>query len=270
MVDYAERGKMGEQTKTGKNGLDYSLSEAKDRIAMIMPVYNEADTVESTIRELYEKVAGKMRNLDIWIFEDGSTDGTKEILEKMKDEFSGLRAEMTRSRKGYPRAMRDAFLSIDENEYEYVVAIDSDGQYEPDDFFGLWDVMQHDSPDIVMGRRIVRREPPYRKILSRGLQILERTMFPVKCKDVTCVMRLMRVDLAHEIAKEVKYSTYNFWLEFTARMSFNGYRIVEIPIGYRERAGKSKVYSLMKMPKVVLSEFRALRAVRKEQSGLFH
>ena len=91
-------------------------------------------------------------------------------------------------------------------------------------------------------------------------------MFPVKCKDVTSVMRLMKVDLAHEIAKEVKYSPYNFWLEFTARMSSNGYRIVEIPIGYRERTGGSRVYSARNMPKVVLSEFRALRAVRREQS----
>jgi hypothetical protein len=92
-------------------------------------------------------------------------------------------------------------------------------------------------------------------------------MFPVKCKDVTSVMRLMKVDLAHEIAGEMKYSPYNFWLEFTARMSLNGYNVVEIPISYRDRAGGSRVYSIKKMPKVILSEFRALRAVRREQSN---
>jgi dolichol-phosphate mannosyltransferase len=253
-----------------ENAMEYSLSKMKDRVAMIMPVYNEADTIENTIRELYNKIANKMDNVDIWVFEDGSTDGTKEVLEKLQSEYPSLHAKMTKAKKGYPRAMQEAFLSINPIEYEYVVAIDSDGQYEPDDFFKLWQIMQSDSPDIVMGRRITRREPPYRRLLSRGLQLLERIMFPVKCKDVTSVMRLMKVDLAHEVAKEVKYSPYNFWLEFTARMSLNGYRIVEIPIAYRERLGGSKVYSAKKMPKVILSEFIALRAVKKENNGANH
>lgn len=126
--------------------------------------------------------------------------------------------------------------------------------------------MRRDSPDIVVGRRMTRREPPYRKVLSIGLQFLERVMFPVKCKDVTSVMRIMNVALAHKIAREVKYSPYNFWLEFTARMSLNGYKITEVPIRYRERTGGSRVYSLKNMLKVVLSEFIALRAVRREWS----
>ena len=249
-----------------QNPLRNASGSMEHKIALIMPVYNEADAIESTIRELFQKVVSKMGNVDIWVFEDGSTDGTKEVLEKLKEEYSSLHAEMTKQKKGYPRAMREAFLNIDADEYAYVVAMDSDGQYEPDDFFKLWSIMQSDSPDIVMGRRITRREPPYRKALSFGLQFLERLMFPVKCTDVTSVMRLMGVATAQEIAKEVKYSPYNFWLEFTARMSLNGYKIKEVPIRYRERIGDSRVYRLKEMPKVVLSEFYALRAVRREWS----
>ncbi len=250
----------------GSGGKGRRFSETDDRVALIMPVYNEADGIEDTVRELYEKVVYRMWNVDIWVFEDGSTDGTKQVLQRLKGEFPGLHVEMTERKKGYPRAMREAFLAVNASEYGYVVALDSDGQYDPDDFFRLWKVMQRDSPDIVMGKRVVRREPVYRKLLSRGLQVLERAMFPVMCSDVTSVMRLMKVSLAHEIAGEVKYSPYNFWLEFTARMSLKGCKITEIPIGYRERAGGSKVYSPRKMPKVVLSEFRALRAVRRERS----
>jgi dolichol-phosphate mannosyltransferase len=248
-------------------GTENPVSEMHCRIAVIMPVYNEADTIKNTVREFYRKVVNKMGNVDIWVFEDGSTDGTRKALEELECEFPLFHAEMTAKRKGYPRAMKEAFLNINSSDYDYVVAVDSDGQYEPDDFFKLWSIMQRDSPDIVMGRRMIRREPAYRRMLSRGLQLLERIMFPIKCRDVTSVMRLMKVELAHEIAGEVKYSPYNFWLEFTARMSLNGYSIVEIPIVYRERAGGSKVYSAKKMPTVILSEFRALRAVRREQAN---
>ena len=160
-------------------------AETAHRVAIIMPVHNEADTIESTIRELYNKVATKMERISICAFEDGSTDGTKEVLEKLEDELPNFYAKMTKGKKGYPKAMREAFLSISPDEFDYVAAIDSDGQYDPEDFFKLWSIMQQDSPDIVMGRRITRREPPYRRLLSKGLQLLESFMFGVKCKDVT-------------------------------------------------------------------------------------
>src|SRR5512136_2514693 len=133
--------------KTEEAETEYSGSE-RDRIAIIMPVYNEADSIANTIRELYAKLADRMGCMDVWVFEDGSVDGTKEVLGKLEDEFSSLHVKMTPGRKGYPRAMKDAFLTINPDEYQYVIAIDSDGQYEPTDILRLWNVMQSDSPDI--------------------------------------------------------------------------------------------------------------------------
>src|SRR3989337_186909 len=122
---------------TLKDNVESSLSTMKERVAIIMPVYNEVDTIENTVREVYNKVVGKMKNVDVWVFEDGSTDGTKEVLKKLRVHFPNVHARMTKQKKGYPRAMKEAFLSIDPVEYEYVVAIDSDGQYDPDAFFKL-------------------------------------------------------------------------------------------------------------------------------------
>jgi glycosyltransferase involved in cell wall biosynthesis len=240
---------------------DISMS---GRTAIIMPVYNEADTIEGTIRELYDKVASRLDFVDIWVFEDGSLDETKGILSKLSGEYSNLYVRTSPIKKGYPRAMREAFLSISPQRYSYVVSIDSDGQYEPNDFLKVFQTMKKNHVDIVMGRRTTRKEPPYRRLLSKGLQVLEKIMFPVRCKDVTSVMRIMKVKVAHSIAREVAYSPYNFWLEFTARMSLKQYSVIEIPINYRERLGGSKVYSVNKIPRVIMSEFTALRAVKRE------
>jgi glycosyltransferase involved in cell wall biosynthesis len=239
-------------------------SSMTEKIAVVMPAYNEANTIERTVRELFSRAVCQMGSVAVCVFEDGSTDGTKEILQRLTDEFPSLQIRSANHKKGYPRAMRDAFLSIDENIYKYVVAVDSDGQYDPIDLLKIWRIMLDYSPDIVMGRRIARREPPYRKLLSKGLQTLEKIMFPTQCKDVTSVMRLMRVEIAHEIAKEICYSKYNFWLEFTARVSLRNYSVIEVPISYRERIGDSKVYSIGRIPKVIFSEFAALRAVKRE------
>jgi len=247
--------------------MDYKSYHKNNRTAIVMPVYNEAESIEETIRELHSVVVKKMKNVDIWIFEDGSTDGTKEILEGLKEDLGNLYIKMDKSKKGYPKAMREALLSINPDLYDFVLSMDSDGQYDPVDFFKLWKIMQKESPDIVMGRRVRRAEPFYRRFLSWGLRVLEGFMFPLPCKDVTSAMRLMKVEVAHEIAKEVKYSKYNFWLEFTAWMSLKGYKVAETPVSYRERIGGSKVYSIRKMPKVVLSEFKALRAVKKESKA---
>jgi glycosyltransferase involved in cell wall biosynthesis len=244
--------------------IEVPTPQMEEQVAIIMPVYNEVDTIERTIRELYDKLIDKMDNMDTWVFEDGSTDGTKDVLTRLMKELPNLHVRMAEEKKGYPRAMKEAFLAISPSKYEYVASLDSDGQYDPADFFKIWKIMQEDSPDIVMGRRVTRKEPVYRKFLSKGLQVLEKLMFPVPCKDVTSVLRLMRVEVAHEIARAMTYSKYNFWLEFTARMALSGHKVVETPVSYRERLGASKVYSVRKMPKVIISEFKALRAVKKE------
>jgi len=234
------------------------------KVAIIMPVYNEAETIENTIREIKNKIIEKINFVDVWIFEDGSTDGTKEILKKLENEIPNLYVQLEEDRKGYSKAMKEAFLIINTKDYKYVMAIDSDGQYDPNDFFKLWEVFKKDSPDIVMGMRVKRADPFWRRFLSWGLKVLERFMFPISCDDVTSVMRLMSVETAHVIAKEVKYSKYNFWLEFTARTALKGYEVTELPVTYRERMGGSRVYNIKNILKIIISELNALICVKNE------
>lgn len=235
-----------------------------NKIALIMPVYNEADSIEATTNEIYHKILERTEQVELHIFEDGSNDGTKEILRKLQRIYPSIKVFTSNDRKGYPKAMRDAFLSIDSKEYPYVISIDSDGQYDPDDFFKIWEKFKTGSADIVMGQRISRAEPVWRRFLSWGLRILEGMMFPIPCRDITSVMRMMSTETAHKIVKDIKYSKFNFWLEFTALMALNNYRVIEIPVAYRERVGGSKVYGIRKMPRVILAEFRALREVKRE------
>lgn len=241
----------------------------QSRIAVVMPVYNEADTIEVTIREINRKMMRYLPKSSILIFEDGSRDNTKEKLHSLSREFPWVKCCTSPERKGYSRAVTDALLSLNENEFDYVAFMDSDGQYDPYDFFRLWRALGEErdggdySVDMVMARRLNRAEPAYRVLLSGGLRAFERILFSPPCSDVTSAFRIMRMRVAKSIGSEVKFSKYNFWLEFTARAAIEGVSIIEVPVKYRGRegsigAGKSNVYSIKKMPLIVSSEMGAL------------
>jgi dolichol-phosphate mannosyltransferase len=230
---------------------------AGPQLAVVMPVHNEADTVRSVIEELHATIVGA-RDVTLFVFEDGSRDGTGDVLEAIAASMPALRISTSRERKGYPRAVRDAILSIDPQRFPLLLFLDGDGQYDPREFKRLLAEFRAGRVDIVNGHRRRRTEPLYRSLPSKLLRRLETLLFNPGCKDVTSAFRLMRTSVAQAVAREVRYSRYNFWLEFTARARSMGYRQVEVPVSYRARAGATKVYGLWKMPKILRAELAAL------------
>jgi glycosyltransferase involved in cell wall biosynthesis len=240
------------------------------RVALVMPVHNEADTIQDTVLEIEQKVISKMPNASLFVFEDGSTDGTKQIIMNLSREENRIFSQMSDTRKGYPGAIKDAIMSIDESRFDYVMFLDSDGQYNPEDFMKLLEAASRQSADIVMGQRKERPESAYRVALSKGLGFLEKNLFSLSCTDVTSALRIMRVNVAKEIVAKIKYTRYSFWSEFTARASEEGYTTIEIPVAYRTRkkGGKSNIYALERMPKIVSIEFNALLRTWWEYKGI--
>jgi glycosyltransferase involved in cell wall biosynthesis len=231
-------------------------------VAIVMPVYNEVESIEETLTEIMAKIVSKSNDIRLFISEDGSTDGTKEKLLSLESNLPGkLSVSTSPKRKGYPKAAREAILNVD-SAYDYILFMDSDGQYEPKDFFLIW--AERNNADFVIGARTSRVEPIYRRILSRGLNRLIRAFFKVSTRDATSAFRLMRRPVAQAIAGDVKYSKYSFWSEFTARSGILEVKSLDVPISYRSRVGGSKVYRLGKMPRIIWDEFRALAKTRNE------
>src|SRR5690242_6693846 len=100
------------------------------QVEVFLPVYNEAESIEGTIREIYDELSQRV-SLDVIICEDGSKDGTKEILRNLSKELP-LRLDLNDGRRGYSRAVRDGMQMLDA---EYLLCLDSDGQCDPKDFW---------------------------------------------------------------------------------------------------------------------------------------
>ncbi|HEX9429457.1 MAG TPA: glycosyltransferase family 2 protein [Candidatus Bathyarchaeia archaeon] len=230
------------------------------RLAVVMPVFNEEDNIRSTLLEASEKITKVHDKVIFVVSEDGSTDNTKSILASLASQMTNLDVHLGPSRKGYPMAARDAILGLD-GRTDYILFMDSDGQYDPSDFGVLWKELGNDSPDMVVGRRMNRAEPPLRVFFSTALRIIERALFRVKNRDITSAFRLMRREPAQTIARRVKYSKYNFWLEFNAIASLSPYSTTEVPVAYRARKGESRVYPGAKLARAAIQELTTILRV---------
>ena len=83
------------------------MIQPQDSLSIVLPVYNEAGTIERVLRDLHAKIAAKLADVEFIVAEDGSSDGTKEVLQRLAPELK-LRLVTGRERKGYTRAVKDA------------------------------------------------------------------------------------------------------------------------------------------------------------------
>lgn len=234
------------------------------RIAIIMPVYNEGKTIANTLSEIDKKIIKEYAGVRVIVFEDGSVDSTKYELSRLMKRYSWLKVHLGSKRLGYPVAVRAAFRKIDAKKFNYILFMDSDGQYDPADALKFIDLANKYKIDMVVGQRINRPEPFYRRFASFGLDLTENLMFGIGYYDVTSAFRLIKSEVGKDVADKVRFSKSNFWLEFSARSRIKNVSYATVKVKYRSRIGDntSKVYSFWNMPKVVANEFYALVMVR--------
>ena len=238
----------------------FTLKVGKAEIAVLMPIHNEAETIEETVTEFYNVVSPKMP-LELVLSEDGSTDNTESVIEKLSEKIP-LKAVLSTSRKGYTGGIKDGLKLVTA---KYVLITDSDGQHDPKDFWKLWNLRM--KYDIVSGWREKRADALYRRIMSQVFQWRIKSAFNLpNLMDITAPFKLMKTEVAIEIAEKCKYMSESFWNEFSVRAHVGGYSIGETPVAHRVRADKSatRVYKPSKIPKIALAQLRAISKLKSE------
>ena len=221
-------------------------------LTILLPVHNEAQTIEQVLAGFWEAVV-QPTSAKILICEDGSTDGTGEVLRRLAGKYP-LRFVNGTDRKGYAGAVRDGLLQIDTSQ---VFFADSDGQYYPEDFWKLWRHLEE--YDMIVGSKVNRSEPLHRLLLSRGFHLLAKVMTGVPLQDMDCGFRILRRDVADKVLPEVRSLPYSFWAEFTILAYRKGIRILEVPVSHRSRLnGDTSIYQWNRLPMIVRRQFRGL------------
>lgn len=227
-------------------------------VEVLLPIHNEAESIEATIREIYNELSKSVK-VGFIICEDGSRDNTKEIVRRLATELP-LRLNLSDARKGYSRAVREGMAML---ESDYLLCLDSDGQCDPKDFWKFWEVRE--GCDVALGWRVNRADPFVRRAFSRFFYLLYQSAFKTPVHDPSCPFVLMKKPVALSVQGELGAMSQGFWWEFVARVYRRGYKITEIPVNHRVRtAGVTQVYRWQKMPGIFFRHVLAIYRIWAE------
>ena len=179
-------------------------------LSIVLPVFNEANSIEFVLREWQKELIKHKISYDFLICEDGSTDGTKEILLKVKRKYHPI-MNQRRERRGYTRAVLDGLKSAHSR---FVLCIDSDGQCDPVDFAKFW--KKRHQADVLIGRRVKRADTFNRKFISFWFRLVFRYLFPSTIHDPSAPFVLFQQEKIKNYIKHLSYLYEGFWWGFVA------------------------------------------------------
>lgn len=230
----------------------------QEPVSVIINVYNEAGTIEQEVREIHGEILAKLPGSELIVAEDGSTDGTKEILARLQAEL-GIIHSTSPERKGYARAFRDA-LALVRN--PFVFFSDSGGKQDFREFWKLYEYRHQYG--VISGIRADRTDQWYRRLLTWTYNFVLRKYFRVELRDADSGFRLYQAAVIRKIGNEPWINRHLVTSELALRAIYSGYQVKELPVAYRQRAGTSRGLPPKKIPRVivrVLCNFPQLRKV---------
>jgi glycosyltransferase involved in cell wall biosynthesis len=211
-------------------------------LGIILPVHNEVQSIEKVLAEWKENLDKMQVDYEFVICEDGSTDGTKELLKDLIDRFP-IRLSQKDEQRGYGKAVTDGMQTA---ESDYILSIDSDGQCDPKDFDEFW--RRKGEADVLIGWRTNRQDMLHRKLYSNTFKLFFKMLFPLSLHDPSAPYVLYRKE---QIVTNIKYLMYmqeGFWWGFVAMCSKKDISIKEIPVNHRLRLdGGTRVFTMNKI-----------------------
>jgi len=218
-------------------------------ISVIFPVYNESFIIEQTLRNYIAELINRVDDIEFIVYEDGSTDDTKAVLERLSEELP-IKVYMNGERQGYQQSLKNA-MSYASKPWLFVV--DSDYQFAAIDFWKL-EHLRKDN-DIILGVKSPRKDPIYRIVLAWGYNILLRWFFKVPYKDMDTGFRIYRTSVVDEILPSVRHMSF-FNAEFVIRAHFRKFRIVQIPVQhYARKIGSTQIFYISKLLLICIHQF---------------
>lgn len=202
-------------------------------LSILMPVYNERDRVERAVTAVLEAELPVARELII--VDDGSTDGTREILRASDWDGQAVIIEHERNR-GKGAAVR---TGLEAATGQFTCIFDADLEYEPDDLSLLLKPLLDGSANACFGVRAFDGYTSHSFVYvmgNRAVTLACNLLFNVYLRDIMTCHKVIRTDLFRSLG--LRESGFTIEPEITARLIERGERIFEVPVHYRARSSE--------------------------------
>lgn len=224
------------------------MTVSPPELSVVIPFYNEEDTAGPLIDEVVSRMSALRRPFELLAVDDGSADGTFEVLRAAQRRSPMCRVLRHSRNAGQAAALMTAFGAV---RGAIVVTLDGDGQNDPADIPAM--VARLDHADLVVGVRARRQDSALRKTMSRVANGVRRRWLHDGVSDTGCALKVFRREV---IASFLPIRTlYSFIPAFAAS---SGFRVVEYPVNHRHRTAGVSKYGLWTMLWRPLADMLAL------------
>jgi glycosyltransferase involved in cell wall biosynthesis len=228
----------------------------KNELVIVMPVFNEQASIRKVVKEWIFEIENWTDDFKFLVLDDGSTDGTWNLLEKLHLEFSSTLQILKHKNIGHGNTCIKGYQLANNYGAKWVLQIDSDGQCDPRYFFKFWN--QKDKYDVIFANRKKREDGFRRVIASLILKTFLFLNYRVLCIDANVPYRLMKVNKIHEFVSAIsgKVDLANIALSLLIHKD-ERLKVGTVDIVFKERYGGE--------PSVKMTKFAAKAKELKKQ-----
>jgi len=206
----------------------------KMKLSVVIPVYNEAATIEEIVRRVQAVDLGVEKELVL--VDDASTDGTREILARMQAHQPELKVLFHEHNCGKGAALRTGFAAATG---DAIVIQDADLEYDPQDLKGLLKPILDGHADVVYGSRFLGGGPHrvvyfWHYVGNRLLTTLSNMMTDLNLTDMEVCYKMFRREVLESV--KIQEDRFGFEVEITAKVARGNWRVYEVPVSYYGRS----------------------------------
>jgi glycosyltransferase involved in cell wall biosynthesis len=198
------------------------------KLSVVMPVYNE----QGTLHEVISRVLAVPLDIELICVDDGSRDGSREILSGLQVSHPQIRVLLQPKNMGKGAALR---RGIQESTGDYIVIQDADLEYDPSDYPALLHPLLEGKADVVYGSRFLGSGPHrvlyfWHSVANWGLTLISNSLTNMNMTDMETCYKVFRREILQSIP--IEEDRFGFEPEITVKISKRRLRVYEVGISY--------------------------------------
>lgn len=208
------------------------MAKIIDKLSVFLPIYNEGENVKNVVLAITTVLQNVAEEWELIIVDDGSTDGSPELIRELAESERRIRVVTHKINKGYGASISSGLY---ESRYPWVSFMDSDGQFDFAEITNFVKKQKEANADLVIGYYKKRQVSAFKKITSKLWELTVIVLFGLKVRDIDCGFKLISKKVVDTIPPLESQRGAFISSELLIKAKNKGFRIAEIPVTHYPR-----------------------------------